>query len=48
MVVQMEMFHEHGDWGVNGGSQEKEPRLLLKLGDRGKKKERVGGVRCGA
>jgi len=33
---------------MNGGSQEKVPRLLLKLGVRSKKKERARVVGCWA
>jgi hypothetical protein len=46
VVVQVGGIHEHGDWWANGGSQEKIPRPLLKLGARNKKEEKVGVVGC--
>jgi hypothetical protein len=38
VVVQMEVFHEHDDWGANGGGQEKVLRSLVELGNRNRKK----------
>jgi hypothetical protein len=38
VVVQMEVLHEHDDWGANGGGQEKVFRSLLKLRNRNLKK----------
>ncbi len=34
----MEVFHEHDDWGANGGGQEKVLRSLVELGNRNRKK----------
>lgn len=48
-VVAMQMeeeTHQHGDWGADGGGQEKVLKLLLKLRARSRKEDGARVIGC--